>query len=84
MEDPYVESVRKKLLKRSQTGVVKYGVDLTRPDLDTLDWLIHAQEEAMDLCNYLEVLIQRERQKKLMDAAMTVISEVESDGKLIS
>ena len=36
---------------------------LEREDLTTLDWLIHAQEEAMDLANYLEVLIQKEKQK---------------------
>jgi hypothetical protein len=58
--DPIVEAVRAKLLQRSQVGLQKYGIGLDRPDLSTLDWLILAQEEAMDLSNYLEVLIQRE------------------------
>jgi hypothetical protein len=62
MTDPIVEAVRAKLLARSQTGLQKYGVGLNRPDLSRLDWLRHAQEEALDLANYLEVLIQRERQ----------------------
>ncbi len=56
--DPIVESVRAKLLQRSQVGIKKYGTMLDRKDLTELDWLKHAQEEAMDLCNYLERLIQ--------------------------
>lgn len=59
-QDPIVESVRTKLLERSQTGIKKYGTMLNRTDLSRLDWLRHAQEEALDLANYLEVLIQRE------------------------
>jgi hypothetical protein len=58
--DPIVEAVRFKLLSRSQTGMYKYGVGLDRQDLSRLNWLRHAQEEAMDLANYLEVLIQQE------------------------
>lgn len=56
--DPIVESVRTKLLARSQLGIQKYNTTLDRSDLTTRDWLVHAQEEAMDLANYLEVLIQ--------------------------
>ena len=56
--DPIVESVRLKLLSRSQLGIQKYNTTLDRSDLTTRDWLVHAQEEAMDLANYLEVLIQ--------------------------
>ena len=59
--DPIVEAVRAKLLHRSQVGIAKYGVTLARPDLTRLDWLRHAQEEALDLANYLEVLIQQEQ-----------------------
>jgi hypothetical protein len=60
--DPIVEAVRSKLLSRSQVGLTKYGVGLDRPDLTKLQWLIHAQEETLDLANYLEVLIQKEQQ----------------------
>lgn len=59
--DMIVESVRQKLFERSQTGIRKYGVSLERTDLSRLDWLRHAQEEALDLANYLEVLIQEGR-----------------------
>lgn len=54
------DSVCDKIKARSEFGFSKYGVTLERKDLDTLEWLIHAQEEAMDLANYLEVLIQKE------------------------
>lgn len=66
--DPIVEAVRQKLLQRSQAGIAKYGTMLTRPDLNTLEWLQHAQEEALDFANYLEVLIQREKTKLDSDA----------------
>jgi hypothetical protein len=52
-----------KIKTRAEFGLQKYGTTLERTDLSTLDWLIHAQEEAMDLANYLEVLIQREQAK---------------------
>ena len=58
--DPIVETVREKLKMRSEAGMLKYGVTLERKDLSKLDWLRHAQDEALDLANYLEVLIQRE------------------------
>lgn len=63
MSDIYVHAVRRKLLERSMKGLQKYGVNLERTDLNRLDWLRHAQEEAMDLANYLEVLIQEEERK---------------------
>jgi len=46
-----------KLVERSLVGQRKYGTTLTRTDLSQQDWIRHAQEEAMDLANYLEVLI---------------------------
>ena len=49
-----------KIAKRSITGVEKYGTTMERKDLSRKEWLIHAQEEAMDLGVYLERLIQEE------------------------
>jgi hypothetical protein len=49
-----------KIAKRSIAGVEKYGTTMERKDLSRKEWLIHAQEEAMDLCVYLERLIQEE------------------------
>lgn len=55
--DANVESVRAKLHQRAARGLQKYGVTTERTDLDTLAWLNHAQEEAMDFAVYLERLI---------------------------
>lgn len=52
--DAIVEAVRARLLERSLVGQQKYGVTMLRQDLDTLDWIRHAQEEALDLTVYLE------------------------------
>jgi len=65
--DPIVEAVRTKLLARSQVGIRKYNVTLERDDLTTRQWLVHAQEEAMDLANYLEVLIQEYDKKSNLE-----------------
>lgn len=60
MIDQNVEAVRRKLAQRAEVGLQKYGVTTERDDLNTLDWLNHAQQEAMDLAVYLERLIRDE------------------------
>ena len=57
------EQVCFKILKRSDEGKKKYGTTMERKDLSRLDWLKHAQEEAMDLCVYLQKLIEVEESK---------------------
>ena len=47
-----------KILKRAEVGKSKYGTTMERVDLSGLEWLVHAQEEAMDLAVYLEKIIQ--------------------------
>lgn len=54
--DSIVESIVKKFKNRSDVGIKKYGTTLDRSDLKPLDWINHAQEEAMDFCLYLERL----------------------------
>jgi len=49
-----------KIARRSVAGQRKYGTTMERKDLTRKEWLIHAQEEAMDLAVYLERLIQEE------------------------
>jgi hypothetical protein len=56
MKDTIVESVIEQFKQRSEVGINKYGVTLDREDFDTLQWIIEAQQEAMDLCLYLERL----------------------------
>lgn len=55
--DKNVQQVRQKLADRAEFGMMKYGVSTERTDLSEKQWLIHAQEEAMDLAVYLQRLI---------------------------
>ena len=52
--------VIEKIQYRAQDGLAKYGVTMERNDLTRVQWLIHAQEEAMDLAIYLQRLINEE------------------------
>ena len=56
MNDKIVISVLESFKKRSEIGIKKYNTTLERNDLSTLEWLQHAQEEAMDFVLYLERL----------------------------
>ena len=58
IEDKIVENVVNTILKRSEVGLKKYGTNLNRNDLTQLEWINHAQEEAMDLILYLEKIKQ--------------------------
>lgn len=52
--------VMAKIAARALKGKAKYGTTMEREDLSKLEWLKHAQEEAMDFCVYLERLIEEE------------------------
>ena len=56
MTDKIVQEVVNKFRSRSEVGIKKYGTTLERNDLTPLEWIEHAQEEAMDFCLYLERL----------------------------
>ena len=56
IEDQIVIRVLSRFSERSQVGIAKYNTTLERTDLSTLEWLTHAQEEAMDFVLYLERL----------------------------
>ena len=62
MKDSIVESVIKQFKQRSELGKVKYGITLDRTDLTRLEWLNHAQQEAMDMILYLEKLKQYDKE----------------------
>ena len=57
-----------KILDRAEVGEKKYETTMERTDLSTIDWIKHAQEEAMDLAVYLEkileLLTKEQKQKK--------------------
>lgn len=57
------DAVCRKIQKRAEFGLIKYGVPLEKTHLSALELLVHAQEEAMDLANYLETLIQNKQKK---------------------
>lgn len=61
--DEIVRSVLKRLNARSNVGIEKYSTTLERNDLNTLEWLTHAQDEAMDFVLYLERLKQEFKNK---------------------
>ena len=79
--DSICQRVADKLAERSKVGQLKYGTKLTRTDLSGLAWLRHAQEEAMDLANYLEVLISRSplltRMHDMQEWALSIACELE-------
>lgn len=54
------ETVCQKIRQRAEVGLKKYGVSMADEVLSRYDWLVHAQQEAMDLAIYLEKLIQME------------------------
>lgn len=56
--DSVVRSVVSKFVDRAKFGLEKYGTNLDREDLQTVDWITHAQEELMDGILYLEKLKQ--------------------------
>jgi hypothetical protein len=65
IEDQIVLRVLSRFAERSQVGINKYNTTLERTDLDTLEWLTHAQEEAMDFVLYLERLKDEYKSKDL-------------------
>ena len=65
--DEIVRSVLKRFNERSKVGIEKYSTTLERNDLSTLEWLTHAQEEAMDFVLYLERLKQEIESVKEFD-----------------
>lgn len=62
MSDKIVESVVAKYQQRSEVGIKKYNTTLEDNNED--DFLLHAQQEAMDLSLYLEKLIQQRNDKQ--------------------
>jgi hypothetical protein len=56
--DSIVNNVVESFIERSNVGFAKYGTNLDRKDLSALEWINHAQQEAMDFVLYLEKLKQ--------------------------
>lgn len=54
--DNVLEKVIRKYSERAAAGKKKYGTNLNRQDLLTVEWIEHLQEELMDATLYLEKL----------------------------
>lgn len=52
------DAVCSKIQSRAEVGYKKYNKTMERNDLSFKDWLVHAQEEAMDFIVYLQKLIE--------------------------
>jgi len=59
------DEVCKKIAQRAEVGKKKYGVTVETAGLSHLEWLIHAQEEAMDLAIYLQMIIEQEIEREM-------------------
>ena len=66
------KKVAERILKRSKTGLKKYGVSMERNDLSLIEWLQHLQEELMDACVYVEKLKQEIHYTDKIDPEMEV------------
>jgi hypothetical protein len=80
IEDKIVLRVLSRFSERSQVGIKKYNTTLERSDLSTLEWLTHAQEEAMDFVLYLERL--KDEYKTNQNAAIIQLMNSEYDEML--
>lgn len=74
------DEVCEKIKERANVGKNKYGVTMETAPLSRLEWLVHAQEEAMDLAVYLQKLIEAEtpsktRQTTLDEFGLTISNE---------
>jgi hypothetical protein len=63
-KDSVVNSVIESFIERSNVGFNKYGTNLDRKDLSLLDWISHAQQEAMDMILYLEKIKKQYNEQK--------------------
>lgn len=52
------DAVCEKIKTRADFDLNKYGVTMMRDDLSPADWIQHAQDEAMDLCVYLQKILE--------------------------
>ena len=55
--DEIVESLIQEYRERSLKGILKYGTTLEGNQLSLNKWLQHAKEEALDLAEYLQRMI---------------------------
>jgi hypothetical protein len=74
-EDPVVEANRQLLLDRSRIGITKYGTTLAAAGLTRNQIARHALEEALDLANYLQTIIQADPVSPVVSRLRSLIAD---------
>jgi|TARA_R100000935_G_C2801836_1_gene150835 hypothetical protein len=54
VSDPLVDKVCEKMKRRAEEGILKYGDTMRTANKPFVQWIVDAQEEAMDFIVYLE------------------------------
>tara|TARA_R100000700_G_scaffold25861_1_gene32669 strand:+ start:332 stop:529 length:198 start_codon:yes stop_codon:yes gene_type:complete len=57
--DPLVEKVAKRMLQRSNAGIIKYGNTMRTAEKPLVEWINDAQEELLDAVVYLEKIKEK-------------------------
>jgi|TARA_R110000824_G_scaffold392557_1_gene591033 hypothetical protein len=52
--DPLVEKIAKRMLARSNAGIIKYGNTMRTAEKPLVEWIGDTQEELLDAIVYLE------------------------------
>ncbi len=55
-KDPIINNIVKRILKRSNEGIIKYGTTMQEAVKSPTEWINEAQEELYDSIVYLEKL----------------------------
>jgi len=79
-KDSIVESVRQKLLDRSNVGIKKYGKTVDQEILKPSEWLEHAIQENLDMVVYQTKLKQElEKEENIKEFTKTIFKILKSD-----
>ena len=63
-KDKLVQRVADKMFSRANKGIIKYGNTMEQTNKSKKEWLIEAQQEALDMAVYLEKCIENENENE--------------------
>ncbi len=63
-KDKLVQRVADKMFSRANKGIIKYGNTMEQTKKSKKEWLIEAQQEALDMAVYLEKCIENENENE--------------------
>ena len=67
-KDKLVQRVADKMFSRANQGIIKYGNTMAKSKKSKKEWLIEAQQEALDMAVYLEKCILDEIENEELQA----------------